>query len=146
MNIGASLPRASIGLATLQQNKAVVGICDHVLTLPLHKNASVLIFPDIQRPIGVPVLEQIKELLVVNLQEGAVDRVTYIALILNLIESLEESLNGPRNYTELQVVLQEWVHFAVVVHLPDALLYYGVLARETLVVIPVRPEHCECLT
>ena len=146
VDIRSGLPCAPVSLASLQQNKAVVGIGDHVLALPLHKNTSVLVLPDVEGPVWIAILEQIKELLVVNLQKRAIDRVSDIALILNLIQPLKQSLYGPGYNTKLQVILQEGIHLAIVVHLPYTLLDNCVLTRHALIVIPVRPKHREGLS
>lgn len=69
MNIGPRLPRDPILFTSLEEDEAVIRIGHNVFTLSLDKNTSMLIFPDIECFVRVPILEQVKEFLVVNLQE-----------------------------------------------------------------------------
>jgi hypothetical protein len=62
----------AVALAPLQQGVAVLGVADHILALPLHEDTLVLVLPDVQGVLLVGVLEQVVQLLVVYLKEGAV--------------------------------------------------------------------------
>lgn len=84
MNIRPRLPCDPVLFTSLEQDEAVIRIGHDVFALSLNKNACMLIFPDIERFIRVPILEQVKEFLVVDLQERAVHCVAHATLLLDL--------------------------------------------------------------
>ena len=85
MDVWASLSGYPVGFSSFQKYEAVTYICDDILTLALHENAGVFIFAYVQCSIRISVLEQIKQLLVVDLQKGAIDGVADVIRILHII-------------------------------------------------------------
>ena len=148
MNIWASLSGYPVGLTSFQKYEAVTYICHDILTLTLHENASVFIFTYVQRSIGISVLEQIKQLLIVNLQKWAIDGVADMICILHIIETLEKALNSSRDYTKLLLILQEWIRAAIVLWLKTWTKMGNDSALTSIsgVVIPMRTKHGVCFT
>jgi hypothetical protein len=89
--------------------EAVSGAIDHVLTLAFDENACVLVFSDVQGSGVVLVLEQVEELFVVNLKEGAVYCETLVLHGSYVFQAMEEVLDCSRDDAVHLLVLQEWI-------------------------------------
>jgi len=140
VNIWSGLSSNSISFATLEQAKAVLGVCDHVFTLALYKDTRELIFSNIERVIWLFILKQIKQLFIVNLQERAINcKFTVAIFVLNLItiKRCEYVLNRPRYNTKL-ICITEIFAFNI------ASISNSILI--TRIVIPMRAKHGVSLT
>lgn len=125
----------------------------YVLALALHEDACVFVFPNIQCFILLSILEKVEELLVVDLEERAIDCVAAVAFRLHRVQTLEQSLDRARNNSELLLVLQEGVltmlRFEAATQTVHLLLVRHNRALTTTVpevVVPVRAKHREGLT
>ena len=72
MNVRAGLSCDSTGFAALEQRKAIGHVRDSILALPFNENPRMFILTNIERSFSVPVLQQIIQLLIVDLQERAI--------------------------------------------------------------------------
>jgi hypothetical protein len=130
-------------LAPLQKFEAVLHVGHYVLGLAFDEDAVVLVLADHERLVRLAILQQVKQLLVVNLQERTIYHEgrfvvhrQVLALILKialLLQLDEELVDGSGDQAELLLVLEEEVQ-----------VDHRVLTTAGLVV-PVRPKHRECL-
>ena len=73
VDVRPCLPRDAILLTSLEESEAILSVRYDVLALTFDKDASILVLTDHQGPLLLPILKQIEQLLVVDLQEGAVN-------------------------------------------------------------------------
>lgn len=73
MYVWSSLPSNSAGFSSFKQREAILSISYDVFTLTFHENTRKLVLPNHKRFAVIPVLKQIKKLLIINLEEGAVN-------------------------------------------------------------------------
>ena len=136
MNIGSSLSSYTRLFSPFQESVTVASVGDNVLTLAFNKDSSVLILSYDKWFIASSVLQQVKELLVVDLQERAVNCVIPFGVCLDHdFEGCKDLLNRSRNYTEFSLVIIVAVDVSVE-HEPS----HSVLPA-IWVVIPVGTEH-----
>ena len=69
VDVGPSLPCNPVLLSSLQKGEAVLHICHCILTLTLNEDACMFVFPDVQRFVLFPVLEEVIQLVIIDLQE-----------------------------------------------------------------------------
>ena len=107
-----------------------MGGAHHVLALAFDKDACVLVLPD-DEGLGVlaSVLEQVKQLLIVDLQEGAIDSEGVHSRVLQKLKLFEDMLDGPRDESVAVLVVKEALGGAE-----------GVLVA-VVVVLPVGSKH-----
>ena len=103
-----------------------------------------LVLANVEWPLSIAVLQQVEELIVVDLQERAVDCEIVLpsipvaffkGAVVLLLDLAEDLFNRPWDDTQLSLILQEPVNVAVKADAPER-----VLARP-LIVIPVLPKH-----
>lgn len=109
VDIWPRLPRHPIGLSSLQKNEAIVDIGHDVFTLSFNEDSCILILTNIKCLIRIPILKKVKQFLIVNLQEWAVDCVADVGLCLYRLKTHKEPLNWPWDDAELLVVREEGV-------------------------------------
>ena len=85
-----------------------MSICHCIFTLALDKYTRVLVLSDVQWLVVVTILKKVKKLVIVDLQEGAIDReviwshiwVPFLyGSLVNLVDRGENLLNCSRDYT-----------------------------------------------
>ena len=102
VHIRPRLPRDPTLLPTFKQRKAIISSPYSILTHPLDENTGMLILPDNQRPSIISIHEQVKQLLIVYLEEGAVhSEIVWFVLLLKLSQLLESRIYGAWNDTIL---------------------------------------------
>lgn len=107
MYVAPGLPCDSVLLAASEQYEAVLRVSDDVFGLTLDEDASVLVLTNVQCLRALPVLEQVEQFLVVNLQERAVSGILYTAGSLDLAKACKQVLNGPRDNAVLPLICQK---------------------------------------
>jgi hypothetical protein len=80
-----SLPSNSIQLPSSQQGKAISFTLDYVLRETLYEDPFLLIFSDLERLLGLHILQKVIDSLIVNLNKWAVDGI-FPLYLLSLIE------------------------------------------------------------
>ena len=73
MDVRTRLSSDTACLSSFEKSVAVSDVCDGVLTLSLDEDTGVLVLSDVERALSMPVLKEVIQLLVVDLEEGAVD-------------------------------------------------------------------------
>ena len=92
-------------------------------------------------------MEQVIQLLVINLKEGAVDGIA--VLLLHMSKALEQMLDCSRDDTVFLLVTQEWVCTALL-YLEAVPKHVGTVATHCVlvahVVVPMRTKHSKSFT
>jgi hypothetical protein len=149
VDIRSSLASDSGLLATFKKGETISSIGHSILTLTLNKDSGMLILSDIQRLLTVSILEEIEELFIVDLQEGAVNSVIIWSCILVaifnlsivfLLNFMENLLNCPGYDSKLGLILKETVDVSVETQTTERVL------SSVLIVIPVLSEHGVCFS
>jgi hypothetical protein len=92
VNIPPGLSSDAVLLTAFQKDKAILGAVHDILTQSLDEDARVLILSNDQRLRLFLVLEEIIELLIIDLQERAVNGEAELWVIINLLLELNEDL------------------------------------------------------
>jgi len=92
VNVPPGLSGDAVLLTAFQKDKAILGAVHDILAEPLDEYTRVLILSNDQRLRLFLILEEIVELLVIDLQERAVDGEAEIRVVINLHLELDEDL------------------------------------------------------
>ncbi len=92
MNVPPGLSGDAVLLTAFQKDKAILGAVHDILTQPLNEDTRVFILSNNQRLRLLLVLEQIIELFIIDLQEGAINCEAELWVVINLLLELNEYL------------------------------------------------------